>query len=299
MNQIQVLGTHNSYHLRPNRTVVSGEPADYAHVPLERQLDEQGVRSFEIDIFNGPGFPVLHTPLIDNVSSCPQLEDCLRALAGWSDAHPRHVPIWVLVDVREQTVVLDPALVAWDVAALDRIDEAIRSVFRGGSLLTPDDVRGDAETLRDAVTGRGWPRLDRARGRVAFVLNRRGPLREAYLAGHPSLEGRAMFVTARPGAPSAAFIKRDVPVEPAIRGLVEQGFVVRTRADADGVEARAGDHTRAEAAIRSGAQIVSTDYPVADAAIGPYTVRVAPDDVAARCNPVNAPPKCRSGALER
>ena len=41
---------------------------------------------------------------------------------------------------------------------------------------------------------------------------------------------------------------------------VKMGFMVRTRSDADTREARTGDKRRFEAAIRSGAQVISTDY---------------------------------------
>jgi hypothetical protein len=299
MNEIQVLATHNSYHQRPNRRLIPMEPADYSHPPLDVQLTELGIRSLEIDIFNGAGFPVMHTPRIDNISTCPMFADCLHAIAQWHDAHPSHVPLFVMVDLREQTTVLDASLVTWDPAAVTRVDAAIRSVFHGGSLLEPDDVRGRAKTLRDAVTGRGWPTLDQARGRVAFVLNRADAIRDAYLEGAPSLEGRAMFVTASVNAPSAAFIKRDEPDERAIRRLVKRGFIVRTRADANAVEARANDHRRADRAIRSGAQIVATDYQVADPTIGPYVVSLRSGPLQARCDPVNAPKGCRDRDLER
>lgn len=299
MNQIQVLATHNSYHQRPDRPLIPEEPADYEHPPFEVQLEEQGIRGLEIDPFNGPSLPVLHTPRIDDVSTCPTFHDCLIDLARWHDAHPNHVPIFVLVDPKTQSVVLDPSLVPWDAAALDRLDEEIRSVFRGASLLEPDDVRGRSRTLRGAVVGRGWPTLEKSRGRVAFALNNAKELRDAYLAGRPSLEGRAMFVTADSDAPSAAFIKRDQPRVREIKRLVRQGFFVRTLADSNAVEARANDHTRADTAIRSGAQMVTTDYPVADPTIGPYTVRVAPEGRPARCNPVNAPKGCKDRDLER
>ena len=49
-----------------------------------------------------------------------------------------------------------------------------------------------------------------------------------------------------------------------IRELVAMGYLVRTRTDADTVEARSGDTTRREAAFASGAQLVSTDYEVED-----------------------------------
>ena len=56
--------------------------------------------------------------------------------------------------------------------------------------------------------------------------------------------------------------------------------------------------TALSAALASGAQWVSTDYPVPDPDFGTgYFVQI-PDGSPARCNPVNAPPGCRSAALE-
>jgi hypothetical protein len=48
--------------------------------------------------------------------------------------------------------------------------------------------------------------------------------------------------------------------ETRIKELVAQGFLVRTRSDADTREARQHDLGRLQAALRSGAQIISTDY---------------------------------------
>jgi hypothetical protein len=96
-------------------------------------------------------------------------------------------------------------------------------------------------------------------------------------------------------------VKQNAPLgnEAAIRELVEQGFLVRTRADAGTLEARADDPTRREAALGSGAQYVSTDYEEPDARpeFNGYTVAI-PDGQPGRCNPVNAPPGCRNHALE-
>jgi len=297
VNDVQVIGTHNSFHLRPPRDLPPGDVADYEHPPLDVQLDEQGVRSFELDVFNGPTFPVAHTPILDATSTCPTLDACLHVLDAWSDRHPGHVPIFVLVEPKTQTVVLDPTLLPWDAAAVDRLDAEVRSVLGPKDLLVPDQVRGRSPTLRDAVVGRGWPTLRTARGRIALVLNTAGPVRDLYLAGRPSLEGAAMFVTADENAPSAAVLKRDKPVGAEIRRLAQRGFVVRARADDRGVEARAGDLTRATVAIESGAHIVSTDYPVTDPAIGGYVVRLE-GGRPARCNPVSAPRRCRAIDIE-
>ena len=74
------------------------------------------------------------------------------------------------------------------------------------------------------------------------------------------------------------------------------GYLVRTRTDADTVEARSGDTTRREAAFASGAQLVSTDYEVEDPR-WPGFVTDLPGDGAARCNPVSAPDDCDDADL--
>ena len=74
-------------------------------------------------------------------------------------------------------------------------------------------------------------------------------------------------------------------------------MLVRTRADADTVQARSNDTTMRDAALAGGAQFVSTDYEVPDPRFGPYVVRI-PGGTPARCNPVTAPPGCRSTDVE-
>jgi hypothetical protein len=83
-----------------------------------------------------------------------------------------------------------------------------------------------------------------------------------------------------------------------IADLVRDGYIVRTRADADTLEARANSTERRELALSSGAQYVSTDYAVPDLSFSDYQVTI-PDGSPGRCNPVNAPPGCRNAALER
>ncbi|MDQ2841215.1 MAG: phosphatidylinositol-specific phospholipase C1-like protein, partial [Acidobacteriota bacterium] len=82
----------------------------------------------------------------------------------------------------------------------------------------------------------------------------------------PSLKGRMMFVNATEGRPEAAFrIVNEAQRDWAyIQYLVRSGYFVRTRADADTVEARKGDYTRWRDALISGAQIISTDYYLPD-----------------------------------
>src|SRR4029453_7865817 len=89
VNDLQVIGTHNSYHLRSS-TLFLGGSVDFAHAPLDLQLEEQGVRSLELDAYNGPDFPVEHSPVLDSATSCTPLAACLEAVERWSHHHPRH-----------------------------------------------------------------------------------------------------------------------------------------------------------------------------------------------------------------
>ena len=88
-------------------------------------------------------------------------------------------------------------------------------------------------------------------------------------------------------------MKRNNPLDSfdEIQLLVKQGYMVRTRADADTVQARTGDTTQREAALDSGAHYVSTDYPVPNPDFSDYHVEI-PGGKIARCNPVNAEASC-------
>jgi hypothetical protein len=299
MNEIQTLSTHNSYHLLPP-PVFLNDGVEYEHVPLTEQLDDQGVRGFEIDFFDtGTELRVEHYPVIDTNTTCTPLVVCLQEVEDWSNAHPGHVPLFVMLEPKVQSVRLEPELPeAYDAAAIERIDAAVTSVFDPEDLVTPDDVRGDAPSLRDAVTEDGWPTLGETRGKVVLVLNTGDPVRSLYLDGRPSLEGAPMFVTVEEDSPAAAVLKEDEPRVRLIQRLVEAGFIVRTRTDADTAEARSGDTRRRDAALRSGAQIISTDYPVPETRFGTGFVVTIPAGTPARCDPVNAPPDCTSQDVE-
>ena len=289
LDDLHWLGTHNSYHVRPDRAITPGEEADYAHPPLDVQLSKQGIRSLELDTWNAPDFPVFHSLIVDTGSTCPTLEDCFRTVDRWSDAHPKAQTLVLFVEGKVLPINANPAaqgaidaaaaeqgITNWDAAGFDRLDALVRRVF-ARKLIVPDDVRGKLSTLRDAVVHDGWPTVTQGRGKVLVTLIGRPEELELYRANAPTLQHRAMFTNAKPTDPSAAVISRDVPdAKAGIRALVRNHFIVKTRADADGIEARANDHTRAEAALRSGAQIIVTDYPVPDPTIGPYTVSLNP-----------------------
>ena len=290
MNQLQAKGTHNSSHVEPPGTGIV--PWQYTHLPLDRQLSEQGVRAVELDIHYEPTtkhFEVFHIPTLDQETTCRLFIDCLIALQNFSKQNPAHHPIYIQIEPKT------PFPTDGVEAYLENFESEILSVFPRQQIVTPDDVRGDAPTLREAVTGNGWPTLGASRGKVLFFLNETGDFRNAYTRLGQNLDGRVMFVESDPTDPFAAVLIINDPgpsIEPAIR----DGFIVRTRADSDSVEPRAGDTSRRDAAISSGAQIVSTDFPVQVAGVD-YVVAI-PNGTPSRCNPFSAPAECDSLDIE-
>jgi hypothetical protein len=336
LNQIQIIGTHNSYHagIAPNEAKVwqakypeEYQGLEYRHPPLPQQLDG-GVRQIELDVFADtqggryahpfgpsmvaraglppdpdfdpagvmlkPGFKVMHVQDVDYRSNCQPFVACLKQVRQWSHAHPHHIPIFILVETKQDTPKEFQATKPepFTTATFDALDAEIRSVFRRGEIISPDDVRGHYDTLEHAVLAGHWPTLARARGKVVFLMDQR-PVGPVYLAGHPSLRGRVLFTNAEPGEADAAFIERNDGPAADITALVRKGYLIRTRTDAETKEARTDDTQRRDAMLASGAQILSTDYPAAEPARWPGGYFVAlPGNAVVRCNPINAPMAC-------
>lgn len=141
LNDMQVIGTHNSYK-RPmppeefqahhTRDAHGADGLDYGHRPLNEQLDI-GIRQLELDVWDDPdggrwlhppgalrkgyatppwspaeaaqmakpGLKVMHLPDIDFRSSCVTFVACLTIIREWSHAHPRHAPIMILINAKD------------------------------------------------------------------------------------------------------------------------------------------------------------------------------------------------------
>lgn len=311
INQIQAIGSHNSYRMRTTEQVynyvqsiafllpsnLDPDGWDYDHIPLDQQLENYGMRSFELDIYydpeggrfsnrqgnllaglpiesgvpelSQPGMKLMHIPDFDYNTHYPTFKQALQALKSWSDAHPRHIPLVVHVETKFETVgsvvSFIPGLTTalhFDATACDALDQEIKDIFGEtlDKLITPDKLRDTFPTLRQAVTQRGWPKLKDAKGKFLFVME--GDADEVYQESRPNFEGRAMFVYVDEEDDGAAFIKYNGPIsgQQNIQTAVQAGFMVRTRSDSDTDEARTGDYSSMNAAFASGAQIISTDY---------------------------------------
>jgi hypothetical protein len=315
MTAIQTVGTHNSYKMAvaPNELAMiraanarEADAIDYAHPPLSLQLDA-GARQLELDLaydpkpglyatplgyqmagakaepydfapLRAPGLKVIHEVSVDYRSNCPLFRTCLIDVRAWSKAHPDHVPILILLNLKEGGLNLPGAVKApvFDSAAMDAVDAEIRSVFPEAALITPDQVQGPHSTLREAVAAGGWPKLKAARGRVMFALDAPPDQVARYRGDRRVLEGRVAFVNTDESSPAAGYITLNDPKADAVRigAAVRAGILVRTRADADTKQARINDPSMRDAAFASGAQYISTDYMSPEARFGPYSVEV-------------------------
>ncbi|MBL8632093.1 MAG: hypothetical protein JNM40_02635 [Myxococcales bacterium] len=292
LQHIQVRGTHNSYHIDTNEGRV--EPWQYTHAPIYDQLDRLGIRQLELDVSYDAveGLSVLHVPYVDTGTHCARFLDCLREIRRFSAAYPGHLPIFIQIEPKANIPTDEME------SFFGSLEGEILSVFPAQSVITPDEVRGDAKTLREAVQNRGWPKLRQLRGRVLFVFDTTGPTRTAYTHNKKDLNGRLLFVDSGPSDPFGAISVLNDPVgnAAAIAQAVRANFLVRTRADADTVEARKGDTGRAQAALQSGSHFISTDFPEENSGF-PYRF-VVPAGRPARCNPLIAPKECTPLALE-
>jgi hypothetical protein len=242
-----------------------------------------------------PGFKVVHILDIDFNSSCLTLSACLQAVESWSRKNAGHLPITILIKTNDDRTPMPGATtpIKFNSAAFDALDTQIRAAFGADELITPDMVQGKFPTLRDAVLAHNWPTLAASRGKVLFVLDDNARKVALYRGSRHSLEGRAMFVATDDKSPAAAFITVENPLKaaPAIAKDVRSGFMVHVYSDADTKEARTGNTARREAALSSGAQVISTDFLVTDPQIGLYEAHI-PGNKIARCDSVTSSQRC-------
>ncbi|MGI8636144.1 MAG: phosphatidylinositol-specific phospholipase C1-like protein [Segetibacter sp.] len=299
LNEIQVIGSHNSYKQSIDPALfkflsktdsASLSKIDYSHISLTRQLDA-GLLNLEIDVYadpkggkyshpkgldmvkeqppfdpegvmKDPGFKVFHIPDIDYRSSCLTFKECLEELKAWSEKHPDHYPVFITMNAKDEGLKKEWATVPqkFTSATFDSLDHEITTYLGKENLITPEMVKGKYATLRSAVLHHNWPLIKNVKGKFLFVLDETGDKTTTYTKGHPSLQGRILFTNSKPDAPEAAIMIMNNSKKDSIQSMVKKGYIVRTRADSDTKEARNNDRSSFEAACKSGAQIITTDY---------------------------------------
>lgn len=301
INEIQVIGSHNSYkkailpevyaYLSQKDSLKALPRIQYEHIPIPKQLD-LGLRNLEIDVYadskggkyahpkildlvkttesfdpdgkmKKPGYKMIHITDIDFQTWYYTLEDCLKDLKKWSDLHPDHDPVFITLEPKDGNANqfgTEPE--HYTSKLFDDLDNELKKYLGRGKIIAPDDIRGSYTTLNEAVIKKNWPKVKEVKGKFLFVLDNNSENRDLYIKAHPSLKGRMIFTNSNPGTPEAAVLLMNEPKkdDAVIKDLVKKGYIIRTRADADTMEARSEDYSRFEKAKQSGAQIITTDY---------------------------------------
>ncbi len=292
LDQIQLKATHNSYHVQS--PTMADPRLQYTHDPLEQQLQEQGVRGLELDThFNSTKgvFEVYHIKYLDEGTRCRLLTDCLREIKNWSDQHPAHQTLFIHLEPKDNP----PAdAEPW----FSELEGEFLSVWPRSRIVTPDDVRGNAATLRDAVETHGFPTLGETRGKILVYIDNHSTFRDEYTKGGKDVHGRLMFSDSTPTDPYAAIAIHNDPVadQQQILDDVKQHLIVRTRVDGEDAPLAADSGPQFDAAT-SAAQIVTTDFPSADENGGGYIFNL-PGGKPSRCNPLTGPKDCTAEDVE-
>jgi len=290
LHHVQVKGTHNSYHVRPETTVHPTH--EYSHAPLDIQLETQNVRTFELDLHRfDDSFQVFHLQLVDEVSTCALFTDCLSVIQNWSLSKPDHLPIIVWMEMKS-------GMTDEPLESLLLIEDEIQSVIPEEQLLTPALVRGEYASVREALDAEGWPTLGQVRGRVMFIILNNGEHTGPYTHDFTSLNDRLLFPRAASDQydmPWAAVEKLGTGSRDGILLTAGANMLVAANVCSAGDEDEACYASR-EAGITNGLHMLKDDFP--------YPVEgrdywlELPDGPVASCNPLTAPDSCSGEALE-
>lgn len=275
----------------------------FSHPATYQILKKKGITDlapFNMEGLNQPGFKVLHMADIDFRTHYPTLKDALTTLKLWSDQHPGHTPIFMMIEAKDSGFPIfenSTKVLPFDKKAYDDLDGELLKYLGKDKIITPKEVQGKYKTLKEAVTHHNWPKLDESKGKFIFMLlpGSAGTLsskNNPYLI-NGSLKERLMFLNSEPDDSFAGFVLRDNAMvrQKEIQDLVKQGYIVRTRSDIETYEAKVNDDSRSKAAFSSGAQVISTDFFRPGNTYGtPYFVQ-PPQGNGYLNNPLNSP--CR------
>jgi hypothetical protein len=284
------------------------EQMDYGHLPLPEQFDNYNIRGIEIDVnydpkgglyrkrkvnklitglrqkvkdplMKQPGFKVLHISDVDYETNYLTFKQVLNELKSWSNAHPNHTPIFVNIESKgfnpgDESGFLRflgfKRALQFDAQAFQDLDKEILEILPADNIFQPNDLKANFPNIKERLNQQGWPLLKDCLGKIIFILE--GNNQDLY---EKSVVNRPMFVYNRPNGENTAFVVKNDPIgnEQEIE-LLTQKYIVRTRSDAGTLEARANDYKRFNAAIKSGAQIISTDYYKPDPRLGSFVIKL-------------------------
>lgn len=277
INEIAVMGTHNSYQLlgtAPKRALMKvlqiisfGAVENKAVFEMDTFTEqlEQGVRNLEIDIetVDDEGdisFIVTHSPIIDNVTSAYNFAKGLEEIAMWSDNNPGHLPIYLLIEPKGDVLSINN-MKNFSAEYAIEFDKVLRQVL-GDRLLTPGQVMGEYESLEEMRNADSWPTLAQAAGKI-IVLMHPCDVTQEYIDIDTSIRTQAMFPMLRFGDIDKSYASFILDNDPASatennkKTVDENNLMVRTRAD----DYPDFSSERYSSAKNCGSHIITTDYP--------------------------------------
>ena len=278
---------------------------DYGHLPFSEQFDNYGIRGIELDVnydpkggqykrrrvnlflfgqrqrlkgkaLKKPGFKILHISDVDFETNYLTLKSALEALKSWSDLHPDHFPIYINLEAKgshpaDESKALKrlgfKKCIPFDRRAFLDLEQEISATLSPDQIFKPSDFKKSYSSLQERVLAEGWPLLEEVRGTFIFILE--GNNKHLYR----TFERPLFFQYGNQSDANTVFLLRNNPIasEREIRELNSE-FIVRTRSDAGSVESRSNNYDTWNAALRSGAQIISTDYYKADERWSSYKI---------------------------
>ena len=278
---------------------------DYGHLPIGDQFSDYGIRGVELDVnydpkgkhyrrrrvnlflfgqkqrvknksMKEPGFKLLHISDVDFETNYLTLIDALKAIKDWSVQHEKHIPIFINIEAKgshpaDQSKALRflgfKKCIPFDTLAYRKLEAEISSVFSKEDIFEPSDFKGDYSSIQNRVEQIGWPYLNECLGKVFFILE--GNNQHIYR----KFENPLMFYYGEPNDENTAFLLRNNSegIEDELYKL-SNSFMIRTRSDAGTVQSRNNDYSKWESALKSNAQIISTDYYQADQRWSNYKV---------------------------
>lgn len=277
INEIAVIGTHNSYQLlaTPQKRAYGKvcnvltfgsefDDIDFEMDTYTQQL-ETGIRNLEIDIETvddgkNISFVVTHKPITDNVSSGYDFVKGLEEIVMWSDNNPNHIPIYLLIEPKADVDSVNN-MKDFSLEYALELDSVIRETL-GERLLTPELVKGDFDSFAEMREADAWPTLREAAGKIIVLLHP-CDVTEQYIDTDSSLSTQVMFPMLRfedIEKTYASFILDNEPEDAAKNNHItvdEKNLMVRTRADN---YPDFSDEKYASADI-CGSHIITTDYP--------------------------------------
>ena len=277
LNDIQFLASHNSYKKKGSSighffvglgsSRAEAKAMNYSNHTLSNQL-KLGIRSFELDIrLRKDQFNLTHVPLVDNSSVAPDLRLALEEFKLFSIHHPNHFPITILLEIKDDWMILDPSLQTIQQQELVMLNELIKNQL-GDHLYSPHHLLTDELTLKEHIETHGWPSVTSLLGKIMVILHA-GSFIEPYVMIDESLSDLAMFPSVYAHQTEnhyTSFIIENNPFDERIFDMVSNHFIVRTRLDSDLII----DLQRREAALLSGAQLLTSDFTVSRTDLKPH-----------------------------